>query len=102
MADRRAYFRAYNARRRAHPPGWAPRNRWDGHVREPRHPLARAAWNRVNRAVANGSLVPEPCPCGLPGEAHHHRGYDHPLDVVWLCRSHHQAAHKEVTDVLPG
>lgn len=100
MADRRDYFRAYNARRRAHPPGWVPRNRWDGHVKT-HHPLGRAAWNRVHRAVANGTLTPGPCHCGKPGEAHHHRGYEHPLDVVWLCRRHHIAAHKEASRVLP-
>ncbi len=28
-------------------------------------------------------------------EAHHHRGYDleHRLDVLWLCRPHHEEAH---------
>ena len=101
MADRREYFRAYNARRRQHPPGWTPRHRWDGYVKKIRHPRARAAWNLVHRAVASGALVPDRCHCGKPGEAHHHRGYERPLDVIWLCRLHHIAAHKEATDVLP-
>jgi hypothetical protein len=43
-------------------------------------------------------LKPEPCAiCGEPAERHH-RSYDDPLDVAWLCREHHSMIH----DSLPA
>lgn len=59
---------------------------------------ARAA---IKRAIQRGALVrPEVCQrCGaldrkrVDGRsaihAHHHRGYEHPLDVEWLCPTCH-------------
>lgn len=48
-------------------------------------------------AVKTGRLVPSPCQeCGEPRvQAHHYLGYEreHQLDVLWLCRKHHAAAH---------
>lgn len=57
------------------------------------HPKRRAAQVAVGNAVRDGRLVPLPCfVCGQKAEAHH-PDYDQPLDVVWLCRAHHQQAH---------
>lgn len=59
---------------------------------------ARAA---VNRAIRRGEITrPELCSeCGAKPErgsdgrscihAHHHKGYEHPLDVEWLCPKCH-------------
>ena len=59
---------------------------------------ARAA---VKRALHTGKLVrPNLCEeCSLPGpqssdgrstiHAHHHRGYEHPLNVKWMCPTCH-------------
>ena len=44
--------------------------------------------------LKSGSLVRLPCLiCGNESEAHH-PDYSRPLDVVWLCSSHHKEAHK--------
>jgi hypothetical protein len=57
------------------------------------HPKRRKAHTAVRTAIRNGSLVQLPCfVCGEKAEAHH-PDYDRPLDVVWLCPSHHREAH---------
>ena len=67
-----------------------------------RKAIQRVAWNAVAKAIKEGNLVrPKICSaCGKkPPEsatrwalihAHHHKGYDHPLDVVWVCASCHK------------
>lgn len=53
--------------------------------------------SRVNYALRKGRLVRLPCICGsIQVEAHHYLGYDleHALDVVWLCKTHHEVLHK--------
>lgn len=63
---------------------------------------AKKAGYEVRRAVAKGVLTRPNC-CSvchvIPGidqygrngiEAHHHKGYDSPLDVQWLCMSCHR------------
>lgn len=49
----------------------------------------------LNVYVKRGKIQRGPCVvCGLlKVEAHHYNGYDHPLDVVWLCPQHHRAVH---------
>ena len=63
-----------------------------------RNPERMAAHAAVTKALMRGHLFKEPCrECGNPKvDAHHHNGYDyeHRLDVVWLCRPHHQAVHR--------
>lgn len=50
----------------------------------------------VNVALRNGRLVREGCKvCGGRAEAHH-EDYSKPLDVTWLCRTHHAEAHKRI------
>ena len=57
-------------------------------------PLRRAAHIIVGTALKSGSLVKLSCLiCGNESEAHH-PDYSRPLDVVWLCSSHHKEAHK--------
>lgn len=51
------------------------------------------AHNIIAAAIRGGRLVPMPCIiCGNVAEAHH-PDYSKPLDVVWLCRSHHRQTH---------
>ena len=54
----------------------------------------RARW-AVKRAEIRGDLIRSPCMiCGSDSDIHaHHDNYDKPLDVVWLCRSHHNERH---------
>jgi hypothetical protein len=54
----------------------------------------RRAYTRANlavfHAVRRGDLVRQPCEvCGNPKSEAHHPDYARPLDVMWLCRSHH-------------
>ena|SRR6267154_3130739 len=52
----------------------------------------------VNNAVRRGKLTPMPClVCGEKAHAHH-PDYDRPLDVVWLCPSHHREVHAMVRE----
>jgi len=53
----------------------------------------RAHW-AVKRAKRKGSLAPMPCEvCGSMRAEAHHDDYSKPLDVIWLCRLHHQTHH---------
>ena len=56
-----------------------------------RNPEARRAHHKLEQALIKGRVRREGCSeCGdWPAEAHHHKGYDKPLDVQWLCRSCH-------------
>jgi len=53
-----------------------------------------SAHNKLNYAVRKGRII-KPTECSECGatprkiEAHHHNGYDHPFDVVWLCTRCH-------------
>jgi hypothetical protein len=55
----------------------------------------QARW-RVAYALRKGTLMRQPCvQCGdFNVHAHHHNGYDSPLDVTWLCAVHHKEAHR--------
>lgn len=54
----------------------------------------KKARNMVGARVANGTIIPQPCEkCGaLPSEAHHD-DYSKPLEIRWLCQTHHLAHH---------
>ena len=46
------------------------------------------------RAVKLGKIIKKPCEvCGYEKAEAHHDDYSKPLDVVWLCRSHHVERH---------
>lgn len=50
------------------------------------------ARSQVQRAIRCGDLVREPCAvCGREPAEGHHDDYDKPLEVRWLCRTHHRA-----------
>lgn len=52
----------------------------------------KQAWCRdmVGRALRSGRLVKESCrDCENADVEAHHVDYDRPLDIVWLCKSHH-------------
>jgi hypothetical protein len=99
------HYRAYDRRRANDPERIQARNAYsktDAYVRShskstikyrENNKHKRKAHQAVNNAVRDGRLIPLPCfVCGLKAEAHH-PDYDRPLDVVWLCPSHHRQAH---------
>jgi len=52
----------------------------------------------LKRAIAKGLIKKTVCwCCGEKAEAHH-PDYSRPLDVVWLCSSHHKQAHALTKD----
>lgn len=88
-------------------------NEWESKVESPKYcPNCKSpAWDRpkvknseaarahalVAAAIKSGQLVPEPCKvCGDEKTVAHHEDYVKPLEVVWLCRKHHRARHKEI------
>jgi hypothetical protein len=76
------------------------RDRAREYMRRRRHedPLFRkkeAGRLMVTLAVKSGWLVKGPCrDCGTTDKVEaHHPDYDRPLDVIWLCPTHHLAEH---------
>lgn len=58
-------------------------------------PERRRANSLVGTAIANGTLTQQPCEtCGSRRNVEaHHDDYARPLDVRWLCKSHHRQHH---------
>lgn len=60
-------------------------------------PKKQSAQNAVKKAIKSGVLVRQPCEdCG--GTEHiraHHDDYNRPLEVRWLCASHHSQWHSK-------
>lgn len=66
-----------------------------------RNPLKRAAHIAVGNALRDGHLTRRPCEvCGASAQAHHD-DYSKPLDVRWLCATHHTEWHKHNTPKCP-
>jgi hypothetical protein len=54
----------------------------------------RKANERVRVAIRRGKLLKGICVvCGITDVEAHHEDYGRPLDVVWLCKSHHEWMH---------
>jgi len=50
--------------------------------------------NIVHTALRQGKLIRQPCEiCGAIKVDAHHDDYSRPLNVRWLCRSHHRLHH---------
>ena len=84
--------RESNRRYRAGPTGRA----YQEHLRRTMDEQQRWARAQVSTAVRYGRMVPEACAqCERTDtHAHHHNGYDRPLDVIWLCPKHHKEVHR--------
>lgn len=54
------------------------------------------ARRKVRDALKSGVLTKHPCVvCGdNKSEAHHH-DYNKPIDVIWLCKTHHAKLHRK-------
>lgn len=62
---------------------------------EKRNPVKVAARLAVREAVRKGQILPLPCEvCGAAKAQAHHGDYSKPLEVRWLCTTHHAEWHK--------
>lgn len=62
-----------------------------------RNPHKRAAHVAVGNAIRDGVLIKEACEvCGCNATDAHHDDYTKPLDVRWLCRTHHAEHHTKL------
>ena len=61
------------------------------------HPEQRRAQRRAQYAIKTGKLTKGPCEvCGTTEDVQaHHEDHSKPLDVNWLCRSHHAVANQK-------
>jgi hypothetical protein len=89
-ADIVSYRREYHAKNRARmnelKRDWFQKNKHRESVK-----------NATRYAIKTGKLVRQPCVvCGEVQVEAHHPDYSKPLEVVWLCRTHHLAAHGKV------
>jgi hypothetical protein len=58
-----------------------------------KNPEKRRAHNMVSNAIRSGKLLKQPCKiCGATAHAHHD-DYAKPLEVIWLCPTHHMRLH---------
>lgn len=61
----------------------------------PQGKLKRNANNKVYYAIKTGKLSKQNCEiCGKTAHAHH-EDYSKPLQVNWLCRTHHAERHQK-------
>lgn len=59
------------------------------------HPERKMAHNAVTHALRDGRLTRKPCEvCGAEPAHAHHDDYSKPLDVRWLCITHHAEHHR--------
>ena len=62
-----------------------------------KHPEKRAAHRAVEYALKRGDLCRQACErCGSLNTHAHHDDYTKPLEVTWLCPTHHKARHAEM------
>jgi hypothetical protein len=55
------------------------------------------ARNRLQMALRYGKIIRQPCEkCGAVKVHGHHDDYTKPLDVRWLCQTHHAQHHRRV------
>ena len=66
------------------------------------HPEKCHANCLTSNAIRDGRLKRQPCEtCGAyPSEAHH-KDYNKPFEITWLCREHHLAEHGKVAYASP-
>jgi hypothetical protein len=59
-------------------------------------PEKRRARSAVLNELRGGRISPQPCEvCGVAKTEAHHDDYSRPLDIRWLCSSHHKRHHAE-------
>ena len=81
-------------------------NREHAPINSPRintnNPRYKGVHSKVQTAIKNGTLIPEPCTiCGSAINIHaHHPDYSKPLDVNWLCSKCHKELHAHIRNPI--
>lgn len=89
-SKRRSYYNEYD-RARQHK-GYAARRKW-----AIKNKGVLKAHRAMYKAIDSGELVRKPCEvCGDVKSKGHHENYSKPLEVVWLCQTHHHRRHAEL------
>ena len=99
-AEKAAYKRAWYRRNKEHCKAYARKYYAENRERyrkwySRKSPESKKAHGILRHARDKGEIAPEPCLiCGTGQNLEaHHENYDKPLEVVWLCRSHHKLLH---------
>lgn len=66
-----------------------------------RNPIKRAAHIACGNAIRDGRLIRQPCEVCGDGAQAHHDDYSKPLDVRWLCTTHHAEWHRHNKPLCP-
>ena len=100
-ADSRKYraIKGYTEKDKATRKIWARANRAKIKLRMETDPLFKLRITTravTNRYIKSGILIKQPCEvCGVMEKVEaHHDDYTKPMDVRWLCRSHHAEHHR--------
>lgn len=65
-----------------------------------RFPEQNRAARAVNYAISTGKLTRQPCEiCGERQVHAHHDDYSQPLNIRWLCHSHHRLHHVKAAEL---
>lgn len=65
-----------------------------------RHGWKDIVRSKVHAAVKNNIIPKLPCErCGEAKSQAHHEDYSKPLEVIWLCQTHHAERHRELRDM---
>ena len=66
------------------------------------NPEKRRAQKAIESSLRKGEMARQPCErCGSTVRIQaHHDDYSRPLDVMWLCQTHHKERHKELSSGL--
>jgi len=79
-----------------HDPAYARKIRDANNAQKKKFKEKHAARMRLRRAVKSGRVVKLPCEvCGNPISQGHHDDYSKPLEVRWLCQTHHSIVHRK-------
>lgn len=61
-----------------------------------RYPQKYKAHVMTSNAIRDEKIIPLPClKCGEPVTEAHHPNYDEPMNIVWLCPTHHRQLHNQ-------
>lgn len=68
-----------------------------------KNPKKRSVHITTGNAIRDGKLFKSPCEvCGSTPVEAHHCDYNKPLEVIWLCPTHHEEWHRENGPGLNG